>query len=146
MEAFKFRLEKILQYRENIAKESEKRLAYKAQQCEKLYQQLKAIENERRTSFMIHGSSRELATMQQAALRHEGLRFQAAKIKTELEYLEKEKEVLRRDYVSKLKDQKVILSLKEKKYQQYKVEKQRYDERVVDDIISTRYIRTHNPH
>ncbi|MCL2520940.1 MAG: hypothetical protein FWE37_08100 [Spirochaetaceae bacterium] len=139
MEAFKFKLQKILEYREKIAGESEKKLALKLKQCNTLERKIEFIGEERQRSRMVHGKNRDLETMQRLALYDERLREQSYAVRGQLTKLEEEKLVLQQDYLDKLKKQKVLANLKEVKYGQYKLERKRYEEKVLDDIIMARY-------
>lgn len=141
MAGFKFSLEKVLKYREQLENEAKALAAglqQKSQALKDRYAQLKQEERLQEqklaaTPFSQSGE-RWLIDMYIKAIRQDIAQTQTDIAKTDAE-LEQAKRVL----AEKSKDRKIMEKLKEKHFEQYKKEKQLKEQRNLDEIASIRF-------
>lgn len=141
MAGFKFSLEKVLKYREQLENEAKALAAglqQKSQALKDRYAQLKQEERLQEqklaaTPFSQSGD-RWLVDMYIKAIRQDIAQTQTDIAKTDAE-LEQAKRVL----AEKSKDRKIMEKLKEKHFEQYKKEEQLKEQRNLDEIASIRF-------
>ncbi len=141
MAGFKFSLEKVLKYREQLENEAKALAAglqQKSQALKDRYAQLKQEERLQEqklaaTPFSQSGD-RWLIDMYIKAIRQDIAQTQTDIAKTDAE-LEQAKRVL----AEKSKDRKIMEKLKEKHFEQYKKEEQLKEQRNLDEIASIRF-------
>lgn len=141
MAGFKFSLEKVLKYREQLENEAKALAAglqQKSQALKDRYAQLKQEERLQEqklaaTPFSQSGE-RWLIDMYIKAIRQDIAQTQTDIAKTDAE-LEQAKRVL----AEKSKDRKIMEKLKEKHFEQYKKEEQLKEQRNLDEIASIRF-------
>lgn len=141
MAGFKFSLEKVLKYREQLENEAKALAAglqQKSQALKDRYAQLKQEERLQEqklaaTPFSQSGD-RWLIDMYIKAIRQDIAQTQTDIAKTNAE-LEQAKRVL----AEKSKDRKIMEKLKEKHFEQYKKEEQLKEQRNLDEIASIRF-------
>lgn len=141
MAGFKFSLEKVLKYREQLENEAKALAAglqQKNQALKDRYAQLKQEERLQEqklaaTPFSQSGD-RWLIDMYIKAIRQDIAQTQTDIAKTDAE-LEQAKRVL----AEKSKDRKIMEKLKEKHFEQYKKEEQLKEQRNLDEIANIRF-------
>ena len=141
MAGFKFSLEKVLKYREQLENEAKALAAglqQKSQALKDRYAQLKQEERLQEqklaaTPFSQSGD-RWLIDMYIKAIRQDIAQTQTDIAKTDAE-LEQAKRVL----AEKSKDRKIMEKLKEKHFEQYKKEEQLKEQRNLDEIANIRF-------
>lgn len=142
MEAFKFKLEKILELRTTLAKASEQALMRKNVQINAIK---KNIEDKTRLRLSIRKTtdyrSKTIEDMRLEADYESRLLVEIKKLENETTVLETEKVSLQYDYLEKTKQKRVLELLKEKELKEYKTKRNRYHEKVMDDLISSRYTK-----
>lgn len=141
MAEFKFSLEKVLKYREQLENEAKARLAglqKKSQTLKNHYAALKSEEQLQEQKLaktpLSESGERWLIDMYIKAVRQDIAQTQKSIAQTDSE-IEQAKLVL----AEKAKDRKIMEKLKEKHFENYKKEEQLKEQRNLDEIASIRF-------
>lgn len=136
MEAFKFRLERLLKYRENLTKKSEAALAAVVGECNRLQQALTQSKLEEREAFVRFRQESDLDAWRLAEIFSQKAKSDQKKLAAEIESKEAQKSKLAADYAEKLKQQRILEKLKERQRKEYKLTRARWAEKQMDDTLA----------
>ncbi len=141
MAGFKFRLEKVLLYKEQLEKEVKAKLAElnaQREQLKKRYESLKQDElfQEQKLSQTPVNEMGERWLLDNYI---KALRQDIQQTQKNISMLEMQIEKTRKELAEKAKDRKIMEKLKEKHFEYYKKEEQLKEQRNLDEIASIRF-------
>lgn len=145
MKKFKFRLEKILEHKIRIFELAQD--AYLVQQ-KKLQEEecaLERIKNEYTNCLRkIVDKTKESFTIKELAIHYKYIYYIKREIKVQFNRVQNRKMVLeerRKELVVAAQEKEVLVKLKEKRWQEYRVHIDREEQKVMDDIFSAKHAR-----
>lgn len=143
--SFKFSMQRVLDYREQLEEEARIQFAVIQQRYRETQELLERIltdlqNYENRLYGQVIDSPGERWLLENFI---KGLRSDAAEASQNLQRLEKELEVARQVLAQRARDKKLLVKLKERKQQQYIMEERLKEQRFNDEIATQRY-NTHD--
>lgn len=136
MKKFVFRLENLLKYRHRTLQEAEQNLAVQNNKYSFIIQKIEECHEENHKMFMVYGAEKSvIQDMRQAELCRQGLQQRIELCQKELKVLEKTRATAQVDYLHQKKYHRALELLKEKELDEYKLKKNRYTEKVLDDVL-----------
>lgn len=134
MAKFKFRLEKVKQYRELIKKEAERDLRDKRQQADQAEETLQLLGQEKNRikvdtdEILTAGELQVLASYEEFLL--ELLKNQKQVVVDTQEAVERARDI----FINKAKDERALSLLKDKKYEEYLEEEGRREKKMMSEV------------
>ncbi len=136
MKKFVFRLENLLKYRHRALQAKERELAIQNQKYNAVAESIAQCEYEKERTYMVYGTEKSpIEDLRQAEIYRRGLQQRIDLHKKELIVLEKSRESAQSEYLQQKKYYRALEILKEKELNAYKVKKNRYTEKVLDDVL-----------
>lgn len=136
MRKFVFRLESLLKYRQVTLHEAEQQLALQNQKYTLILESIAQCQDEQRKMFMVYGTEKNpIQDMGRAEIYRQGLQSRIDSHKKELSVLEKTRATAQAAYLQQKKYHRALELLKEKELHAYKIKKNRYTEKVLDDVL-----------
>lgn len=139
MKRFKFRLQRVLEYREGLRKESERELALKNRALAENEERLHEIETAQENAG---GGEEQVTTMAELAMLgdyrrylHEALVQQRERVEEATKAVEEARDV----YLEKAMEEEKLSTIKEKKQAEHKVEAAKADRKRQDELTVTRF-------
>ena len=136
MKKFVFRLENLLKYRHRALQATERKLAIQNQKYNAVIESIAQCEYEKERTYMIYGTEKSpIEDLRQAEIYRRGLQQRIDLHRKELTVLEKARAAAQSEYLQQKKYYRALEILKEKELNAYKVKKNRYTEKVLDDVL-----------
>ncbi len=139
MKKYNFKLEKVLSVRENIEKEWEAKLGRANGECQKVQDRIDGYREKIKESKLTRV---DITQFQIKCLYEERLNYQTRLDKKVLHEKEIERDKIKKIYLEKSIDRKVIDKLKDKSVKSYKKDLLKEDSLIVDEINSAARTRT----
>lgn len=136
MKKFVFRLENLLKYRRRALQTTERKLAIQSQKYNAVMESIAQCEYKKERTYMIYGTEKSpIEDLRQAEIYRQGLQQRIDLHKKDLIVLEKARSEAQSEYLQQKKYYRALEILKEKELNGYKVKKNRYTEKVLDDVL-----------
>ncbi len=136
MEAFRFRLGKLLDYRSRLAHEAKILLGAKVQQCNIIRNDILTLQKEQNMVYLNYSTRlTDIDTLRYVENYRMAITQKIEKLVADLQFHETMADKLREQYKLAYQKEKVLEKIKEKKMQEYQIKKQRYQEKILDDIL-----------
>jgi len=142
MRAFQFKLEKILELRLYEERQCELKLAEATGRCNALHRQIQERNRRKREVFRERGPLKgDLSSF--LLIEHFSWRMkqEIEELELELEEAEKQRLAMQREFLEASKRRKILDKLKERKQRVYYREQMKAEQKNLDDISSSMYIR-----
>lgn len=139
MKRFKFRLQKVLEYREGLRKESERELALKNRELAEQEERLRSIMTAQENAKLITSGQ---VTMAEMSLHGDYRRYlQEALVQQRLRVDEATQAVdrAREAYLEKAIDEEKLSTLKERRLEEFKEERMKAERKSLDELTVTRF-------
>jgi len=133
MKRFRFRLDRVLQFRKRVREEKLKVLMEKNGQVTELEHFLEELFSAQLANF-VENTSFDSQLLEMQNLYGQRLRQEIARISEELENAKIEAKVALNDYMEASKEEKVLLSLRTKREQEYLDVMAKHEQSVLDEI------------
>lgn len=135
MRAFRYRLQPLLQLREHHEREWEIKLGRAAGRCAELRAEIERLERERRELGVRERTGRiELSELAAENLYRVRLTARIETLTGELAEAERERQTIQVSYLEASRDKKIIEKLKERKADEYRLERLQTEARTIDEI------------
>ena len=134
MKKFKFRLERVLNYREAIREEKKTELAKKNAELNERVSKLEMLEEAFLKNEAALDESGNVSLLRIAGLYAARLKSEIANQIVSIEEAQEEVEVARIEYIEAAKDAKTLDTLKQKKLEEYKEYIAKEDEKFLDEM------------
>lgn len=140
MKVFKFRLEKVLQFREGVRKDKERALALANTQLREAQEQLEALIESLRQNSLGEG----ILSIEQVYLQGylvEGIKERIAVQRNLIEELQEAVEVAREEYQVAASEAEALVKLRAQRLQQYNQHMEKEQEKFLDELTIQRVAR-----
>ena len=134
MKKFDFRLNKVLDHRENRRKESKEELAQRNNELQTIVEQIKFITGEQDKMSSRDTTSFNVAELLLSSGYQDKLLSQLSEQKIFEKKAEGEVALARENYIAKSRDVKALEMLKSRKLEEYKVEVKRSERKILDEV------------
>ena len=139
MKRFRFRLQKVLEYREGLRKESERELAFKNRELFEREERLRGIMAEQDRAG---GVGEKLTTMAEVLLHGDYYRYLQQSLVDQRERVKEATEAVdaaREAYLARAVEEEKLSTLKEKKHEEFKEERAKAERKQLDELTVTRF-------
>ncbi|MBX7139134.1 MAG: flagellar export protein FliJ [Oligoflexia bacterium] len=135
MKKFKFRLQRVLEYRKILREERQRELLAKLHQLRLAKERLEALERAELANRIGEGDVQLLLLYMNGAY-GERLKIEIASQRVAVEQAEKERDQAVELYQEAAKDEKALISLKEKKFLEYRAYLEAEDRKFLDELAT----------
>jgi len=140
MKKFEFSLETVLNLRESEEREWENKLAAVTGECARIRKEIGSFETNK-SRCAIDNPFRDVNSLLAVANYQALMNKKAEEARRRLSLKEKERESVLKDFIEASKKRKILDKLKEKQHDEYLYERNRYEEKMNDDLNNSRRAR-----
>lgn len=140
MKRFEFSLETVLNLRESEEREWENKLASVTGECARLRREIGGFKEEK-SRCALENTLRDVNSLMAVANYQALMDRKADEARRKLSLKEKERERVLKDFIEASKKRKILDKLKEKQHDEYHHERNKYEEKMNDDLNISRRAR-----